>query len=142
MSKKVQRVHCIQLWSECVRLRDKWCIITGEPQGEAHHLVPRSDGCWEIQFDTDYGVYLCAYCHKEAEYAAHVDEAAFNDKVIGFITDEARRQKILKTLSRATPVSSTSPPYDEIAARLVLERNDRREQYEMDYDCCPREIWK
>lgn len=136
-----KRDHCIRLLSECVYYRDKWCIITGHPHGEAHHVIFRSEGNWEIQFDTDYGVYLCAYCHKEAPYAPHVDKAAFEEKVIGFIDDEVRRQKILTTLNKAIPISG-SPPYAEIAAGLALELKERKEQFAMDYDCCPKEIWK
>ena len=137
-----KREHCIKLWSECVSYRDRWCIITGEPQGEAHHLIFRSEGCWQIQFDTDYGVYLCSYCHKEAPYAPHVDREAFEEKVINFIEDEVRRQKIIRTWSKAIPLSNGPPPWVEIAGRLALELKERKEQFEMDYDCCPREIWK
>lgn len=134
--------HCKKMWEMCIKYRDRWCVITGEPHGEAHHIIYRSEGNWQIQFDTDYGVLLCAYCHKEASYAPHVDKEAFEDKVIGFIEDEVRRQKILTTLSKAIPISEGPPIYEEIAARLGLELRERKEAYEMNYDCCPREIWR
>lgn len=136
-----KRAHCIELHSECVRLRDRWCIICGRPGSEVHHVIFRSEGCWQIQFDTDYGVYLCSFCHQEAPYAPHIDKEAFEEKFINFIEDEGRRQKIIETLSKATPVSN-SAPYDEIAGHLSLELKDRKETYELNYDCCPREIWK
>lgn len=137
-----KRDHCIKMWQMCVHYRDRWCVITGDPYGESHHIVFRSEGNWEIQFDTDYGVFLSAYCHKEASFAPHVDREAFEEKIIGFIDDEVRRRKILETWCKAIPISQGPPPYEEIAARLAIELKERQEQYEMDYDCCPRQIWK
>ncbi len=138
----MNKAYCKKLFDECVRFRDKWCVLTGEPKAEVHHMIFESQGCWELQFDTDYAVLLCAECHRGKPYSPHTDNVAFINKLEPFIEDEVRRQKIIASLTMAVPVLRDLPDYDEIGRRLTIQRAELKEQFEMDYDCCPREIWK
>ncbi|MEE9354755.1 MAG: hypothetical protein V3U75_04120 [Methylococcaceae bacterium] len=52
---------CREYWATCVKTRDKWCILCGSTNIEAHHIFLRSQGDWPAQYNIDFGVSLCTY---------------------------------------------------------------------------------
>lgn len=52
------------LWSQCVRLRDKKCIVCGSTETlQAHHCLVRAALSLRTRFIPENGVTLCYRCH-------------------------------------------------------------------------------
>lgn len=129
---------CRVLWRECVKYRDRFCIICGwiSPelgQLEAHHIWFQSAGNWKVLFDIDFGVSLCFHCHLEKEYAPHVDNEKFLAKILPRIKQDnpERAAKITNFLNNPKKVLKEKPCYAEIAADLQLKCKELKSLYWM-----------
>lgn len=61
--KKLKKQN-FELWSQCVRLRDKKCIICGSTETlQAHHCLVRAALSLRTRFIPENGVTLCYRCH-------------------------------------------------------------------------------
>ena len=61
--KKLKKQN-FELWSQCVRLRDKKCIVCGSTENlQAHHCFVRAALSLRTRFIPENGVTLCYRCH-------------------------------------------------------------------------------
>lgn len=61
--KKLKKQN-FELWSQCVRLRDKKCIVCGSTETlQAHHCLVRAALSLRTRFIPENGVTLCYRCH-------------------------------------------------------------------------------
>lgn len=124
------------LWSQCVKIRDKFCIICGySPENpltlSAHHVHFLSQGNWQILFDIDFGVALCPDCHLTRPAAPHVDNKAFIDKLLPRLSHE-RQAKLCEFLMNPVEICTERPDWHKIASGLAIKLKELREFYEID----------
>jgi len=132
---------CRELWRQCVKLRDRFCVICGWTPPElgqlnAHHIWFQSAGNWKVLFDIDFGTSLCRWCHLEREYAPHVDNEKFLEKILPRIKQDSpdRAAKIIKFLNEPKEVLTEKPCYAEIAGKLQLKFKELESSYWMNKD--------
>lgn len=139
MTKAEQK--CRELWRWCVKYRDRFCVICGWTppelyQLEAHHIWFRSAGNWKVLFDIDFGVSLCHGCHLEKEYAPHIDNEKFLEKILPRIKQDSpeRAAKIINFLNNPKEILTEKSWYAEIAADLQLKFRELESSYWMNKD--------
>lgn len=70
--------QCRSLWYAVVHAENPHCLMCGSTVNiEAHHTVPKSRGNPYVQYDPDYGIGLCAGCHRELPHSAHASPTRF-----------------------------------------------------------------
>jgi len=130
---------CRELWKQCVKYRDRWCVVCGWATIEAHHIYFQSQGNWKVQYDIDFGVSLCPAGHRYKEFAPHVNNGKFLDKILPRIrqVDTERAAKVIAFLNEPQKTCAEKPCFAEIAAKLQLQLTELKELYWMNYDCEP-----
>lgn len=135
---------CREYWSTCVKTRDKWCIITGEPNIQAHHLFLRSQGNWVVQFDIDYGVSLRSDLHDEmtAEPYGKLFDKVINrirqghDEILfGDTQNFGRADKILTYKNSVKKPCTIDPDFKLLKRMLSNLLRNLRDQAWTDSDC-------
>ena len=87
MAKKTERQKldkkCLELWSKCVRIKQKTCRNCGRDCGlQGHHLIQRT---YKLgRYDTRNGLCLCNRCH----FPEHVNPEKFRDMILSVIGEE------------------------------------------------------
>lgn len=115
-------LRCMALWYEAVHLQGPYCLSCGQPGAEAHHIVLKSSGNWEIQFDTDFGITLCPEEHRGCENAPHVSPDRFETLVLPRLLntmEPARAAKIQAFLSHSEAIPIGKPDFKAIRRRLT-----------------------
>lgn len=129
--------ECQRLFRSAVRLRDRYCQFCGRPGTECNHIVLVSQGNWEVQYDLDYGVALCAEHHRGCAQAPHVSPKQFKSDMLPIILQRmapARAAKVQAYMDHPG-VATDRADFRAIKKRLKadVERLDR-DSY-MDTDC-------
>ena len=95
------------LWSKCVRLRDKRCIICGSTENlQAHHCFVRAAASLRARFVPDNGITLCYKCHLIEIHRN--GEKRFFEKYIKALDDRVpyfRQQEIYRIAENDAPVT-------------------------------------
>ena len=131
------------LWSQAVRLRDRYCQICGRPDTEAHHIVFKSQGDWEVQFDSDFGAALCAQHHRgspQARNAPHANVTIFDAELLPKILarmDPERAHRITEYMALPWSAPAGYPNFPGIRAKLKKEVKQLERDFYMDADCEP-----
>jgi hypothetical protein len=123
-----------ELWKVVVKVRDRWCQLCGAPGTDSHHIFFRSQGNWEIIYDTDYGVRLCHNCHEEKPFAPHKSNRLFFEKIIPRLPEE-RAKKILKYKNSVKKPNPLPPQWKFISKTLRDEKKELMKTSWMDDDC-------
>lgn len=104
--KKLKKQN-FELWSQCVRLRDKKCIICGSTETlQAHHCLVRAALSLRTRFMTLNGVCVCYKCHLVQIHRN--GEKRFFEKYIKILDEKIPKEKqeeIYKISENKDPVS-------------------------------------
>lgn len=104
--KKLKKQN-FELWSQCVRLRDKKCIICGSTETlQAHHCLVRAALSLRTRFMTLNGVCVCYKCHLVQIHRN--GEKRFFEKYIKILDEKIPKEKqeeIYKISQNKDPVS-------------------------------------
>ena len=104
--KKLKKQN-FELWSQCVRLRDKKCIVCGSTENlQAHHCFVRAALSLRTRFMTLNGVCVCYKCHLVQIHRN--GEKRFFEKYIKILDEKIPKQKqeeIYKISQNKDPVS-------------------------------------
>lgn len=95
------------LWSKCVRLRDKRCIVCGSTEKlQAHHCFVRAAASLRTRFMTINGVCVCYRCHLVQIHRN--GEKRFFEKYIKILDEKIPKEKqeeVYKISQNKDPVS-------------------------------------
>lgn len=128
---------CRELFSRCVRLRDKCCQVCGHTNPECHHLILLSQGNWEIQFDLDFAIALCAEHHRGRPDSPHVSPELFRVRMLEQLystMDADRAAKIQKLLIDGPGRAMHKPDFKTIRNRLKEHIRELEDDYYCDAD--------
>ena len=85
--------QCLDLWSRCVRTKQRVCRICGSTYRlQGHHI--RSRGNASTRYDLQNGLCLCSRCHILQKF----NPERFQDNVISVIGEAEYRRLKLKSL--------------------------------------------
>ena len=92
-SRKSLEKQVYDLWSLCVRGRQRVCRICGSDRGlQAHHIRSRSNAA--TRFDLENGLCVCSKCHCQQKFRPEW----FQDQVISIVGDQKYRTLKVKSL--------------------------------------------
>lgn len=104
--KKLKKQN-FELWSQCVRLRDKKCIVCGSTENlQAHHCFVRAALSLRTRFILENGVTLCYYCHLVQIHRN--GEKRFFEKYIKILDEKIPKEKqeeIYKITENKKPIT-------------------------------------
>ena len=110
-SKKALEKQCLDLWSLCVRTKQRVCRICGSDRAlQAHHI--RSVSHLSTRYDLQNGLCVCSRDHCQQKFRPE----SFQDKVISVIGEQGYQRLKQKSLV------IVSDPIDLIEMKDFLKR--------------------
>lgn len=104
--KKLKKQN-FELWSKCVRLRDKKCIVCGSTENlQAHHCFVRAAISLRTRFMTINGICVCFHCHL-IQIHKNGDKRFFEKyiKILDEKIPKEKQQEIYKIAENKEPIT-------------------------------------
>ncbi len=100
ISKTKIEKQCLDLWSKCVRARDRVCrICQSDYRLQAHHIRSRSNRATYL--DLENGMAVCSRCHCLQKFSPE----KFQDNVIEVIGDKEYQRLKVKSQRTWKPIT-------------------------------------
>ena len=112
--------QCRELWSKCVRARQRACRICGSDRAlQGHHI--RSVSHLSTRFDLQNGLCVCSRCHLNQKFRPE----KFQDMVIDVIGDKEYQRMKRKSLV----VVTSKPDLREIKTELTHKLKEIEDEW-------------
>lgn len=117
---------CHNIWSLCVRARDKKCVLCGREYGkmDAHHcIVPRGSAVGHHWFMLDNGAQLCFLCHGLV-HSKRGDKVAL-EKWLALLDSRVSKERQAEIIrAKHTTAKFTMEDYEGIYENLLKQYNE------------------